>query len=156
MKSLSKKQQIFITTSAEKTREMARNLAKTLRGGEIIALIGGFGSGKTTFVQGLAKGLGIKQKIQSPTFVFLKEYAVKDSKTRIKYLVHMDFYRIESVKESLYTGVSDYLGAPDTVCVIEWAEKIKRMLPRKTIYINFEQIDEYLRRITIKNYSRPV
>jgi len=105
--------------------------------------MGDLGVGKTTFTQGLAEGLGIKDKIQSPTFVLLKQYEVHDDIS----LIHADCYRLKSANDALSMGITDYLGKKDTICVVEWAKKIKRLLPKNTTYINFSHVDEHSRKI---------
>jgi len=115
-----------------------------LKGGEIIGLSGELGGGKTTFVKGLAKGLGIKETVTSPTFALIKDYGK---------LIHIDLYRLLKKTEIGSLGLSDYLGQKDKICVIEWAEKIKDMLekmPAKVIWLEFEYIDENIRKIKIK------
>ena len=86
------------------------------------------GAGKTTFTQGLAAGLGIKQVITSPTFVILKNYAVFEHTQGITQLVHIDTYRIKNEKELEGIGALDFFEKPDTVCVIEWPEKLVTLL----------------------------
>jgi len=126
----------FITKNSKETHNLADKLAKNLRGGEILALIGDLGSGKTTFVQGLAKSLGIKEKITSPTFVWLKTYPLK--KRFIKKLHHFDLYRLDLPKTLEVIGLNEYLSDPQAIIVIEWADKIKEILPGKTRYIKFK------------------
>lgn len=121
-----------------------------------MALSGDLGSGKTTFVQGLAKELGVKGKITSPTFVLMKQYTViQNAEFRMQNvslkLIHIDCYRMKSVEDALGIGITDYLGQPDSICVIEWPEKIKKILPKNTIWIKFKHINESSRRISISN-----
>jgi len=118
-----------------------------LKGGEIIGLSGELGGGKTTFVKGLAKGLGIKEIVASPTFVLIKDYGK---------LVHIDLYRLLGKAEIESLGLSDYLGQKDKICVIEWAEKIKKWLaelPAKKIWVEFEYVDEHTRKIKVKDFK---
>jgi len=136
-----------ITKSTEVTKEFALDFTKKLKGGEILALTGDLGSGKTTFVQGLAKGLGVKEKVTSPTFIILNLHPAKNGLT----LAHFDLYRLGNEKELLEIGATDYLGNKEFISVIEWAEKAKKILPENTIWINFEHITENKRKMTIKN-----
>jgi tRNA threonylcarbamoyladenosine biosynthesis protein TsaE len=138
-----------------------------LKGGEIIGLIGELGGGKTTFVKGLAKGLGIRDLVTSPSFVLIKEYKIKSQislspKGRVlrrqnlksQILTHIDLYRLKNIEEIESLGLSDYLGKKNKICVIEWAEKIKNMLekiPAKVIWVEFGYIDENTRRLKISN-----
>lgn len=120
-----------ITKSEAATRKLGEKLAKQLTGSEVIGLVGDLGTGKTVLTQGLAKGLGIKKIINSPTFVLMKNYQVKGKK--IKQLCHIDCYRLDDPQSLIDIGIEDYLGREDTVCIIEWADKIKKILPKKQI-----------------------
>ena len=135
----------MITHNPDETIEYARKFAHKLKGGEIIGLIGELGSGKTTFVKGLARGLGIKEPITSPTFVMLKEHRIPKANQPI--LVHVDAYRIESLGDIKSVGIEDYLNRDDVILVIEWAEKIKKILPKDTLEINFKHKSEKEREI---------
>ena len=121
----------FISKTEKDTFNFAKKIAKDFEGGEIIALIGDLGAGKTVFSQGLANGLGIKEKVNSPTFVVMKIYDVEYDK--IKIFCHIDAYRLSSFTELEAIWVSDYLGQKDAVTVIEWADKVFRGLPDKVI-----------------------
>ncbi len=112
------------TGSPKETERLGQKIAKLLKGGEVLALEGDLGSGKTTFVKGLAKGLGIKQPITSPTFVLMKIYPITKHQT-IKRLVHVDCYRVPGIELSKI-GLEDYLNKSDSVVAIEWAEKINQ------------------------------
>ncbi|MBI2431158.1 MAG: tRNA (adenosine(37)-N6)-threonylcarbamoyltransferase complex ATPase subunit type 1 TsaE [Candidatus Levybacteria bacterium] len=133
---------IFITQSANETQEIAKLFGKTFKG-SIIALYGDLGAGKTTFAQGLAKGLGIKKRIISPTFVIVRQY-----KAGFKNFYHIDLYRIESQKDIEGLGIKEILKDPQNIIVIEWVEKIKDLLPKERIDIYFEYLDENKRKIT--------
>lgn len=108
-----------------------KNLATKLNGGDILLLVGELGAGKTTLVKGLATGLKIQFEITSPTFTLMNTYPVDSDK--IKTLVHIDTYRLKDEEELLEIGVEDYLGKTDTVCIIEWPEKIAGLLKGKKI-----------------------
>ena len=136
----------MITKSAEETKKLAAKIAQEVKGGQVLALSGDLGGGKTTFIQGLAKGLGVKPKITSPTFVLLKNYQTAKGFG----LVHIDLYRLEKIKEIESMGIADYLSKKDFLVVIEWAEKIKKFLPKDTIWIRFDFIDKNSRKISIK------
>ena len=127
---------MITTTSEKETQEIAITFAKKLKGGETIGLIGELGAGKTAFVKGLAKGLGIKKMITSPTFVLMKVYPVKQK--TIKHFVHVDAYRIKNAKALTGIGLEDYINSNDSVVVIEWADLVKEILPKKRILINFK------------------
>lgn len=118
------------------TKQLAQSYINHLHGGDIIGLKGELGSGKTTFVQGLAKAYGITQTITSPTFIILQIYPVIDHPT-IKQLCHIDAYRLQNESDARSAGITDYLGQPDTLCVIEWPENLHRLLPAQTRFIDF-------------------
>jgi len=122
------------------TRNLAIDIAKKLKGGEVLALSGPLGSGKTTFVQFLAKALGIKRTVKSPTFVLLQTYKINSKRItqNAKLFCHMDAYRLKGDEELGALGLHDYLGKPKVITVIEWAEKIKKALPPKTIWLKFQ------------------
>jgi tRNA threonylcarbamoyladenosine biosynthesis protein TsaE len=114
----------IVTDSAQETVLLGKKLGRHLKKGDVLGLIGELGSGKTTMVQGIASGLGVSQKeaVASPSFVLIKEY-----RGRIP-LYHFDLYRLDKIKDIEYLGVEEYL-YNDGVCVIEWAEKMKMLLP---------------------------
>jgi tRNA threonylcarbamoyladenosine biosynthesis protein TsaE len=123
-----------ILKSEKEMYEFSRRVAKKLKPGDVLALSGELGSGKTTFVKGLAKALGITDHIVSPTFVLFKPYKVKNQK--FTKFVHVDAYRVEGA-ELQEVGIEDYL-KDDSVVAIEWAEKIKKILPSgRTKWIYF-------------------
>jgi len=140
----------MITKNAEDTIKYGEKFAKKLHGGDILALSGDLGSGKTTFIKGLARGLGVKENITSPTFVLLKEYKLRP-KVHLGggLLVHIDAYRINNINDIKSIGIEDYLNRKDVILVIEWAEKIKKILPKNIITINFRHIDANSREIII-------
>ncbi len=138
----------FISKSEKETEKIAAKMAKKLRGGEVIALIGNLGTGKTVFVRGLAHGLSIKKSITSPSFVLLKQYKIpkpksqirdrfknQNSKFEIQYLIHIDAYKLKDEKDLIEIGTLDWLGKENTVTVIEWADKVKKILPKDAIKI---------------------
>ena len=139
---------ILISKSPEQTKKIAAQIVQKLQPGDILALSGDLGGGKTTFVQGIARALKIKQNITSPTFVLLKSYRI--FKQKFKNLIHIDLYRLKNLKETEALGLSDFLGKANNICVVEWAEKIKRLLPPKTIWLEFDFIDQNTRQIKIK------
>ncbi|MFB3894836.1 MAG: tRNA (adenosine(37)-N6)-threonylcarbamoyltransferase complex ATPase subunit type 1 TsaE [bacterium] len=118
------------TNSAEQTRKLGNQLSVILTGGEVIALVGELGSGKTIFVHGLAAGLGISESVHSPSFTILNEYA-----GRLR-LYHFDFYRLKSEEEVWNLGWQDYL-TNSGIVVVEWADRFPRVLPEERLEIRF-------------------
>lgn len=135
-----------ITHSETETKKIASVVASKLKGGETIGLIGDLGSGKTAFVKGLAIGLGIKSRITSPTFVLMKVYKVKH--TTIKHLVHVDAYRVKQATALQHIGLEEYIKAKDAVVVIEWADMVQSILPKKRMIYTFTHTPDNLRVIT--------
>lgn len=139
----------MITRSQEETIEAGIEFAGELSGGEVIALTGDLGSGKTTFLKGLAEGLMVEDTITSPTFVLLKSYPGKIKRSNINF-VHIDAYRTDSIEDIKSVGIEDFLGRKDVIMAVEWAEKIKEILPKKIIKINFKTINENNREVKIQ------
>lgn len=125
----------MLSHSPNQTQTIAEKIAAKLDSGAVLALTGNLGSGKTHFTKGLAKYFQIKKNITSPTFVLMKVYKTKNKK--IKQLVHVDCYRLDNPEELLAIGLDEYLNDPACLVVIEWAEKIKKILPKNTIWIKF-------------------
>ncbi len=150
----------FVSRSAAQTKRVAAKLAKRLlnvksdlptgqagmRYATVVALSGDLGAGKTTFVQGFAKALGIKHRIVSPTFLIFRRYqasSIKHQVSSIKYrdkiqnFYHVDLYRIHNIKELDVLNFKSILHYPFNIVLIEWGEKIKKLLPKDTIWVNF-------------------
>lgn len=135
----------FITTeSLIQTQVFAKDFAKNLKGGDTLCLYGNLGAGKTTFVQGLASGLGIKQRIISPTFIIIREYKIKNLD-----FYHIDLYRIESKHDLIGLGIKEIISNTNNIIAIEWAEKLQDLMPKRRIDLRLEYIDENKRKITI-------
>lgn len=128
------------------TRNLGSKLAGKLMSGGVVALEGGLGGGKTVFVKGLAKGLGIKAPILSPSFTIYRSYKVPGSDKRFH---HFDFYRLDRPDEEVLGELAEYIEAGDIVAV-EWAEKVRKFLPRKLTLVKFEVTDLHSRNIEIK------
>ena len=136
-----------ISSSVDETKNFAKNIAMDLKTPQLIALYGNLGSGKTTFVQGLALGLGIKKRVLSPTFVFVREYQLDNKKM----FFHVDLYRLDSSRDIATIGLSDILKTRNAIIAIEWPEKIEKLLPASTIKINFDTTGEKSRKIVVLN-----
>lgn len=138
----------FISNSSEQTKKIAQDIIKKFKKQSVFALYGNLGSGKTCFTQGLTKALKIKEKISSPTFVILKIYQGRFQNTKLK-IYHFDCYRIKKAKEILDLGFKDILKEKNRIIIIEWADRIKKILPKKRIDIWFKfGIKENERKIT--------
>ena len=122
------------TTSENETEDFAAGLAKDCKPGDVLALRGGLGAGKTAFVRGLARGLGIDCAVSSPTFAIVHEYRGHSA-----VLYHFDMYRIESYDDLYSTGFFDYIGKG--VLAVEWSENIENALSNERIEVRFEQGD---------------
>jgi tRNA threonylcarbamoyladenosine biosynthesis protein TsaE len=133
----------YITNSPEETEEVAKEFAKSLNGGEVIAYRGNLGMGKTCFTRGLAKGLGYDGYVTSPTFALINEYLGG----RLN-IYHFDMYRISSWDELYSSGFFEYIEQGGIVAC-EWSENIENALPQNTIYVELEALGENQRKITI-------
>ncbi len=124
------KKKVVITRSPEETREFAREFAFPLLVGDVIALVGELGSGKTTFVQGLANGLNIKENVSSPTYKIINEFSGRLP------LYHIDFYRIKEPVDILNIGFEHYIYG-EGVTVIEWADRFPELIPDNVMNVTF-------------------
>ena len=135
----------FTSRSEDDTRELAENLESEKFEGMVICLNGELGSGKTLFVKGFAKALGIEDEITSPTFNIIKEYLDGEAE-----LYHMDVYRAEDNYESI--GIEDYFKKKG-VTIIEWADMISDILPKERLDINFQIAGENTRVLTLEPHG---
>ena len=124
----------YHSNSPKETENIAKAFAKNLKPGDVVTLDGDLGAGKTAFTQGLAKGLGVEDYVSSPTFTIVNCYEGKYP------LYHFDVYRIEDSDEMYEIGFDEYVGT-DGIAVIEWAEKIKDILPEKRYEITILKDD---------------
>lgn len=128
------------STNLDKIPEKSLQISKNLAGGEVLALIGDLGSGKTTFTKLLAKQLAITKPVPSPTFPLLQTFQgtlPKNKKTITLY--HLDLYRTKTWKEVSALGIEEFWQQPNTITIIEWAEKIEKHLPKNTLYVYFSE-----------------
>jgi len=132
-----------ISHSAEETIAFGRQLAGSLRVGDVLALTGDLGAGKTCLVKGLAAGLNITHAVTSPTFTLIHEYRGG----RLP-LAHIDLYRLATASEAVNIGIEEYLSGAG-VTVIEWAERIESLLPAQTKRIRLTALDETTRQIEV-------
>ncbi len=129
---------IFKSYSRKETEVFAESFAKTLRAGDVLLLDGDMGAGKTVFSKGIAKGLGIEEEVTSPTYAYMNDYDGR--------LFHYDCYRIESVEQAENLGLADYFDMGG-VCLIEWAQNIAPLLPKKVKRVIIRKIGENEREI---------
>jgi len=135
----------LISDSREQTLDVGRLIGAILERGDIVALIGELGSGKTCLTQGMAKGLGVEENVPvvSPTFTLINEYPGKIP------LIHLDVYRLSGPRDLEDMGYEEYFEGGGIV-VIEWAEKIRDILPAKTLFISMRYIDENTREMILE------
>ena len=168
---------VYITNSTKETEDLGKKIAEELST-KIFALIGELGSGKTTFVKGFAKGLKIKKRVLSPSFVLIRRYLISPRRSNLRAkqtprmvtrrgsseveelgsgkwgsLYHLDLYRLEKPINIKELGLEEIWINPYNIVVIEWAEKIKKVLPKKRMEIYFEHLNKNKRRITIKLFN---
>lgn len=138
----------FISKSEKDTFKLAKKFEKLLKGGEVVILNGDLGAGKTTFTKALCKALKVKENVTSPTFTLMNVY----TSGRLP-LYHFDMYRIEDESEAQELGLNEFFYS-NGVCMIEWAENIKNILPKKLITINIEKLGETSRKFEIKGLEK--
>lgn len=138
----------ILSESAEQTKELAVGIARNAKGGEVFALYGNLGSGKTTFTQGFVEALEIHDKVVSPTFVLIRHYKGTGRITKVN---HVDLYRITDPNEVLNLGILDMLGEEDSVTLIEWPEVFEKYLPKSVKKIRFEVAGETKRKIIVED-----
>ena len=128
----------YESESVEQTIRLGEVFAKQLKSGDVVLLKGEMGAGKTAFVKGVAKGLGITEVVTSPTYAYMNDYDGK--------LFHYDCYRLRNGEDAEGLGLTDYF-YQGGICVIEWSENIKSVLPNNTITVKIEKVAENSRRI---------
>jgi tRNA threonylcarbamoyladenosine biosynthesis protein TsaE len=139
----------FITKNFKETQKLGRDFAKILENGDLVCLYGDLGGGKTTFTQGLAEGLGIKNRIISPTFVIVRSYVLRDGM-----FFHVDLYRIENENDVEGLGLWEKINDKQNITVIEWAEKLKKHLSQKRIDVEFIYGKDDVRKITFRSSNQ--
>ena len=128
----------FLSKSREDTLAFAEQYASTLLPGDVVLLDGDMGAGKTVFTKGVAKGLGIEEEVTSPTYAYMNDYDGR--------LFHYDCYRIESIEQAERLGLADYFDMGG-ICIIEWAQNIAPLLPRRVKRVTIKKISENEREI---------
>jgi tRNA threonylcarbamoyladenosine biosynthesis protein TsaE len=138
--------QVLVARTVRATRGFAKRLARELRGGAVLALVGDLGAGKTSFVQGLAQGLAIfdQSQVLSPTYTLVNEYPGP----RLT-LVHVDCYRLSGTEAAHALGLEEQIGRPDSVTAVEWADLLPELIPEGSLWVSFASTDEGGRKLTI-------
>ena len=142
--------QSIITDGEKGTKKIANELAKKLIKKErnkalIVALEGELGAGKTTFIKGFSKALKIKEKVLSPTFVLIHRHHLKSGN-----LYHIDAYRLKSEKDLLKLNIKEIFSNPKNIVLIEWADRVKKAIPKNAIWIHFDHLGKNKRKINIR------
>ena len=133
----------FISHSQLETEEIGQKLAEKLPGGSVVAMYGDLGAGKTAFVRGMARGMGIDARVSSPTFTIVNEYLGERT------LIHFDMYRLGSADELFDIGWEDYL-ARGAVCAVEWSENVEDAFFGDEVRLTIEKLSDTARKITIE------
>jgi tRNA threonylcarbamoyladenosine biosynthesis protein TsaE len=137
-----------ITAGERETLDVASSFAGTLVPGDVVALTGDLGAGKTVFARGVARTFGVTAEVTSPTFTLIHEYHCSPP------LYHMDLYRMDSIDEIRNIGVEDYFYG-DGVCLVEWAEKLGELYPAEAIKVEIKHLGGDRREITIERFEKP-
>jgi len=144
--------EIYLTKSPAQTKKLGQNLAKRIlkskasENANVLGLVGDLGGGKTTFLQGFAKGLGVRERVLSPTFVLMRKFSIPK-----RSFIHIDCYRIKKAGELLDLGFKELVSNSRNIVAIEWADRIKKIMPKNSLLIKFEFIDKETRKIMIKS-----
>lgn len=141
--------------STKETQKLAQQLAQKLRSGDVLALYGDLGSGKTTFTSYLVRALGIESRVQSPSFVLVRDYCVPKANTadsqEINKVYHVDLYRLTQKEEVEDLGLEEMFSEENVVTIIEWPELAEHKLPENAVNIKFEYAGENKRIINVQN-----
>lgn len=156
-------QKEFITTEAAQTRNLGKETAADIRSGGVICLSGELGAGKTTFTQGLLEGLGLEGPFTSPTFLIMKEYTrgnpkskgqmsnqAQEKNAKIQKVYHIDAYRV-GADDVLALGWEEMVADKNNIIIIEWAERVRELIPEEALWIEFEWMGEAERKIVFKS-----
>jgi len=137
----------FISRSPEQTRRVGARLGMLLSGGDVIALEGNLGAGKTVLAQGIGIGWGATTSLISPTFVIVRRHTRNQDKA---YFYHIDLYRIAWPAEAEDLGLTELLGDPGAVCVVEWAERATDLFPEEALWVALRTLDDQRRSLTFR------
>ena len=137
----------YISESEYETEKIGEDFAKSLPGGTVVAMYGDLGAGKTAFVRGMAKGLGLDCRVSSPTFTIVNEYLGE------RELIHFDMYRLSDADELFDIGWEDYLNR-GAVCAVEWSEKVEDAFFGDEIVVRIEKLGDTRRKISIEEKEK--
>jgi len=135
--------------SEEETRTFGREIGKGLSKGDIIALFGELGAGKTVLIKGICEGLGITEGVKSPSFTIVREYTPPKTRQSANKVYHIDLYRITDPFTILVQEIYEYLRERNGIYIIEWADRIEDLLPSDTTKIHIKTINETTRKIVV-------
>ncbi len=138
----------FLSRSPDQTRQVGQRLGAALQPGDVICLQGDLGAGKTTFVQGIAQGWGSRDAVSSPTFILVNVYRNRDERQ----LFHLDTYRLDSVWEAEELDLQTMQAQGPLL--VEWPERMERLIPRERLWIKFEHVDQEERRMTMTSHGK--
>ena len=134
---------VYYTNSDKETEAIGEQFGRSVKDGTVIAMYGDLGAGKTAFVRGMARGMGITERVSSPTFTIVNEYLGDRT------LIHFDMYRLGSADELFDIGWEDYL-ARGAVCAVEWSENVEEAFYGDEIRLTIEKISDTSRKITVE------
>lgn len=137
----------FISRSPEQTQRVGARMGSFVQGGDVIALEGDLGTGKTAFAQGVGIGWGAMAQLLSPTFILVRRHTRHKDKD---YLYHIDLYRLESHPEIHGLGLEEILGDPGAVCIVEWADRAPNIFSDDVLWVATRWLDEYRRSFTFR------
>ena len=136
----------LLSSSEKMTHALGVGLGQVLHEGDLVCLQGELGSGKTHLTKGIAAGLGVTERVTSPTFIIVNEYSLAERRFK---LYHIDLYRVESLAEARATGLDEYWSGSD-ICVIEWAERVRALLPADRLWVHLEHCSPSSRRMAFE------
>ncbi|MBN1484383.1 MAG: tRNA (adenosine(37)-N6)-threonylcarbamoyltransferase complex ATPase subunit type 1 TsaE [Chloroflexia bacterium] len=130
----------FVSHSAAQTRRLGLRLGRLLQAGDVLLFVGEFGSGKTTFIQGIGEGLGVPGQVTSPSFTLIWEHRADEEHGQALFY-HMDLYRIATFEEALGLALEDYM-AGEGICALEWADRVPEIMPERYLRIELSFLSE--------------